>query len=227
MNIYAKLLQARVDFLAKGTKKSGKNRAIMYNYFELDDIVPIATEIFAKLGLISIVNFSDTMATMTVVNCETPDECVLFSAPLRVPEPNKGTNEVQCMGSAITYYRRYLYMMALNIIESDGIDCGKTEPKAEEKTTKVDKPIEIKAEAKKPATPTERKEIKKEIVDADGLIDDAMRDVLIRKVAELVKAKPETRDMVIALKDKTNGFVDIKKSDYNNFLTTITSRIGG
>ncbi|MCQ2543612.1 MAG: ERF family protein [Lachnospiraceae bacterium] len=231
-NVFTKLLEARVEFLKNGTKKSGKNKAIMYSYFELEDIVPVATSIFAKLGLVSIVSFTETEATMTIVNCENPDDKVVFTSPMRYPAPNKGTNEVQTLGSTITYLRRYLYMVALNIIESDGFDAGLNEPKPEPKSE--DKPIEIKEEPKtekkitiKPKTEEERKEIKEALVDEDGFIDNAMRSVIIKKIGDLVKKKPESKDYAKQLNSATEGFTKIKKSEYSKWLEKLEEKLNG
>lgn len=224
MNIYGKLLKARTMFLEVGTKKSGKNRAIMYDYFELEDIVPTVTKIFNEVGLVTVVSFSNEEASMTVVNTEEPSEQVVFTAPFKCPEPNKGTNITQTIGSGITYFRRYLYMMAMDIIEADSIDCTSASPKVEPaKTT----PVKTVAPASKPATPIERKKIVETLANPEDLIDDAMKDVLIKKIAELLQKKPESKNVIVALKDKTNGFINIKKSEYPAILDTIVKMIGG
>jgi hypothetical protein len=70
MNVYQKLLTARAKFLASEAKKSGKNMTLAFKYFELDDIVPIATKIFEEVGLISVVNFTEREAILTIVNTE-------------------------------------------------------------------------------------------------------------------------------------------------------------
>ena len=49
-NVYQKLLKARATFLNSEVTKSGKNMQLAFKYFELDDIVPIATKIFGENG---------------------------------------------------------------------------------------------------------------------------------------------------------------------------------
>lgn len=122
MNVYQKLLKARAAFLGTNAKKSGKNMTLAFKYFELDDIVPIATKIFEEMGLISVVNFTADTAMLTIVNTDNGDECITFTAPLVISEGNKAVTPVQALGATITYFRRYLYMMALDICEPDGID---------------------------------------------------------------------------------------------------------
>ena len=123
-NVYQKLLDARIKFLSSNPEKSGKNIHLSFKYFELDDIVPIATKIFDEVGLISIVNFFENTASMTIYNTDNPEEEILFSTPIVKLAENKGTNAVQAFGATITYFRRYLYMLALDICEVDEFDAG-------------------------------------------------------------------------------------------------------
>ena len=43
MNVWQKLLAARIEFLRRGVTKSGVNLHAEFKYFELEDIVPVAT----------------------------------------------------------------------------------------------------------------------------------------------------------------------------------------
>ena len=108
-------------FQKANVKKSGRNTFSKYNYFELDDIVPPKTEIFNELALCDIISFSDTEATLTLVNIEKPEETLEFKSPMRDLEL-KGANAVQLLGGVETYQRRYLYMMVLDIVENDQFD---------------------------------------------------------------------------------------------------------
>lgn len=120
-------------FQRKNVKKSGRNTFSKYDYFELDDIVPPKTEIFNELLLCDLVTFSDTEATLTLVNIEKPEETLEFKSPMRDLEL-KGANAVQLLGGVETYQRRYLYMMVLDIVENDQFDQvpqnNKPQPKA-------------------------------------------------------------------------------------------------
>lgn len=108
-------------FQRKNVKKSGRNTFSKYDYFELDDIVPPKTEIFNELMLCDLISFSDTEATLTLVNIEKPEETLEFKSPMRDLEL-KGANAVQLLGGVETYQRRYLYMMVLDIVEADQFD---------------------------------------------------------------------------------------------------------
>ena len=41
---------------------------------------------------------------------------------VQFPSRLKGSNKIQALGSSHTYLRRYLYLTAFEIVESDGID---------------------------------------------------------------------------------------------------------
>ena len=123
LNVFQKLLEARARFLEEDVKKSGKNMKMSYKYFELQDIVPVATPIFRQLGLLPVVTFDNDNAIMTIVNVDDPTDVIIFASPMREIEPiisNKTggevTNAIQRLGSVETYQRRYLYMIALDIV---------------------------------------------------------------------------------------------------------------
>ena len=121
MNVYQKLLKARADFLAAKVKKSGKNQHLKFDYFELDDIVPVATRIFSEVGLLPVVCFDGELATMQVVDTDCPESHITFTSPV-VQLNQNGMNAVQALGATETYQRRYLYYMALDICEPDALD---------------------------------------------------------------------------------------------------------
>ena len=134
-NVYQKLLEARKKFLEANPSKTGKNMHLAFKYFELDDIIPIATKIFDEIGLISLVSMNHDTAVMQICNTDSTDERISFTAPIIMLPENKGTNAVQALGATITYFRRYLYMIALDICEPDSIDpVAPPTPKAEEKS---------------------------------------------------------------------------------------------
>ena len=129
LNVYAKLLLARKMFLTAGVKKTGVNRHLEFKYFELEDIVPVATEIGNEIGLLFLTTFENEYALMTVVNTDNPTETIEFKSPMKEIDSiessrtgGKLTNAVQNLGSVETYQRRYLYITALDIVEADGFD---------------------------------------------------------------------------------------------------------
>lgn len=224
MNVYQKLLKARAMFLEADVKKTGKNMHLSFKYFELEDIVPIATRIFGEVGIIPVVNFTADTATMTMVNTDDPEETICFVSPFNQIAPivsnagKQATNEMMALGSSITYMRRYLYMIALDICESDGIDANAGNP--------VCAPT---AEAPKapPATPEQRQEVKAELTapadNATPLQIKGLKAVL----KKLKDADPSKEEMIAQIAVQTKGFTEISKSDCETLINRITAMLKG
>lgn len=223
LNVYQKLLVARVKFLETDVQKTGKNMHLSFKYFELNDIVPVATRIFSEVGLIAIVNFTSDTATMNIVNTDNPwDEGIKFEAPFNQIAPivsnmgKQATNEMQALGSSITYMRRYLYMIALDICESDSIDANAGKPVAAPQTAHT-----------APATPEQRQEVKQELTapadNATPLQIKGLKAVL----KKLKDADPSKEEMIAQIAVQTEGFTVISKSDCETLITRITTMLEG
>ena len=119
MSVYKKLQKARVLLGESPIKKSGKNKFAGYEYFELGDFIPTVNGIFDKVGLCGVVSFGEK-ATLTVYDTD-GDGQIVFSSPLVFAENAKG-QAIQSLGSTHTYFRRYLWLMALELVEFDLID---------------------------------------------------------------------------------------------------------
>ncbi|MDL2301829.1 ERF family protein [Lachnospiraceae bacterium OttesenSCG-928-D06] len=229
-NVYQKLIMARAQFLSSDVQKTGKNMHLSFKYFELDDIVPTATRIFAEQGLIGIVNFTSDIATMNIVNTENPEEMISFVAPFNQIEPivsntgAKATNEMQALGSSITYMRRYLYMMALDICESDSIDANIGKPSGG--SAPAAQP-QAQVEKKAPATPQERQEVKQELTkpgeNASALQIKGLKNVLKR----LKDADPSKEELIAKIAVETEGFTSISKVDCEAMIQRITTMLEG
>ena len=212
MNVYQKLLKARTMFLGSNTQKSGKNMHLAFKYFELDDIVPIATKIFEDVGLISVVTFDKESAFMTIVNVENPDECVTFTTPMVQLSENKGTNAVQAFGATVTYYRRYLYMIALDICEPDEIDAG---TKGNNTHAPTVAPTPVAAPVVKPTTPApiNLAPADKPLTSADGNASEIQIKQLKEVLAKLKNSDPSKEEMIMKIAIETKGFTEISKAD--------------
>lgn len=163
LNIYGKILEARKRFLETGIKKTGVNRYAEYKYFTLDDIIPIKQSIFQDLGLSDVISFTNEAATLTIFNVDAPEETISFSSQL-APDESLIKNPIQKVGAIQTYVRRYLYMLALDIIESDGIEEITDKPVDEDH-----KPVQNGSKKNnRPATPEERAEAKGDLIDKGG-----------------------------------------------------------
>jgi len=158
MNIYEKLQKARTTLQNANLKKTGNNKFAGYMYFELADFLPTINEIFLEMRLCGVVRYDLEMASLTVVNSEKTDETIVFTSPMSTAAL-KGCHEVQNLGAVETYIRRYLYVTALEITESDALD--KTHGK-DTRELKEDHPAdemkfnppEPKRQETRPATPS-------------------------------------------------------------------------
>ena len=121
MNVYQKLNEAREQFHKAKLKKSGHNKFANYYYFELGDFLIPALEIFKSHGLTSIISFGDDIASMTIFNNEKPSEFIYINSPMSTAAL-KGCHEVQNLGAVQTYIRRYLWVLALEVVEHDALD---------------------------------------------------------------------------------------------------------
>ena len=222
MNVYQKLAKAREMFLETEKKKSGKNMQLAFKYYELDDIVPPATKIFNEIGLISLVSMTSETAVMQICNTDNPEERISFHAPFNQISPivsNAGkqvTNEMQCLGSSITYMRRYLYMIALDICEPDEIDAGTlgttpSEPKAP--TPKVSPIVE---------TP-----VAKPLTDGSGNASELQIKQMKELLKKLREADASKDEWIAQIAVDTNGFTVISKAECEKLVGEINAILNG
>lgn len=261
MNVYQKLILARERFLARNVKKSGINRQLEFQYFELQDIVPAATRIFKNIGLLGIVQFppvrtsgdgtpiTEPVATMTIINTENPTETVEFTIPYREVEQirsksgNTVTNPLQALGSSVTYLRRYLWMLALDIVEQDDVDATLGAKTTSEKPTtpapKSTAPSPAQtvresasaatrstaAKPEKPATPAERESIKVALVQADEPADELMVRGL-KDALKILRQKDESKEkFILELSEKTVGFTKLSRRKCEELVNLVRGMI--
>ncbi len=219
MNVWSKLLAVRNEFYAAGAKKTGRNLHAEFMYFELVDIVPVAAPIFAKYGLLLMPTFVDGNAVADVVNIEKPEEHITFSIPLQfIAEPGKfRMNEVQGVGAVVTYYRRYLYMIVLDLVEADGFD-GNSDCKSDDEDNTP-------APKKKPATTEERNEIKNALTNADGEADELQISALKAALKKLKEIDPSKEEFIQTIAIKTDRFTSIKKAACEKLILTVNEMI--
>lgn len=171
LNIYEKLSNARRDFLKANVKKNGVNRHSEYDYFELSDIVPVATEIFNKNRLLFVTTFPEGVPTGVLYDMDSDATIIFNSAKCEDRLVTTGGKtimmSIQETGAKETYQRRYLYMQVLDIVEHDTID-GDTDNKDDKPSKSNVKTNNDAPKTKKPVDPVKRDEIKKELIDEDG-----------------------------------------------------------
>lgn len=141
MNIHKKLQKCRVELQKADLKKSGENKFSHYTYFELSDFLPKINELMDKYSLTSIFHFTLEEATLTIINIENTDETIIFSTPVTIAEL-KGCYGIQNIGATQTYTRRYLYVMAFEIAETDPLDNTEADEDLILKSKKID-PIKV------------------------------------------------------------------------------------
>ena len=230
MNVRQKLAKARLYFLNQKVNKSGKNMHLEFKYFELEDIVPPAIRIFARVGLTTNIEFTDDKAVMSVFNADNIEEAPMtFTVPYREVKPivsNQGkevTNPMQALGSSITYLRRYLWMAVLDITEPDDVDANlgsddntddNNEFQEEAAAAEAAAPAksEKKGKKKAPATAAERKQAKEELTSADGAASEEQIASLKSLCKELMDKDEAQEDFVQQIALKTDGFTNITAS---------------
>ena len=216
-NVYQKLIEAREKFLASEVNRSGKNMNLEFQYFELKDIVPPITHIFKELGLVGIMKFTDTVATLTIVNTENGEENIEFTAPFNQIQPiisNAGkqvTNDMQALGSSITYMRRYLYLIAMDICVNDEI-----EPNIGEKATAN----------KAPATAQERAEVKTNLTAPENPATDLQIKGLKGVLKKLKEAQPDKKEFITQIAVETDSFKNLSKEDCEALIQKVTKMLG-
>jgi hypothetical protein len=118
--IFWKLSAARIMLQEQPLTKSGANKFAGYKYFELGDFLPSIQRIFNDVGLVDVISFTADTATLTLYDSDN-GQSIVFTSPMGSANL-KGCHEVQNIGAVETYQRRYLYVTALAIVESDSLD---------------------------------------------------------------------------------------------------------
>lgn len=203
MNVWQKLLAARIDFLRRGVSKSGVNLHAEFKYFELEDIVPVATEIFATYNCLFVTSFPDGKAVGRLINLDNAEEQVVVEFNARsISEPGKfRMNEVQGLGAEITYMRRYLYFLILDVVEADAFDAESGKPAPAPKN-----------EPKKPVSTEKREEIKQELTAPEASADELQIKALKAVLKRLKEVDASQEEFIQQIAMKTERFTKISKS---------------
>jgi hypothetical protein len=135
MTVFRKLQAVRHEIVKAELKKTGHNAFGGWNYYELGDFIPTAHKLFDAVGLCGVVRFND-IASLTIYDTD-DGSSVVFTSPIVYAEAAKG-QPIQLLGSTHTYIRRYLWLLALELVEADSVDAEKQVEKKE--TIKIDPP---------------------------------------------------------------------------------------
>lgn len=110
--------------------KSGKNKYSGFTYHELQDFMPHILELNNKHGVASTPQFlkDKGICTLKLVNVDDSTDSYTVVIPFVEAEMlAKGgapstVDAIQRIGSTITYNRRYLFMTAYDVVESDAVE---------------------------------------------------------------------------------------------------------
>lgn len=229
-NVYQKLIEAREKFLTAAVNQSGKNMQLSFKYFELEDIVPSITRIYKELGLLAVTNFTDSVASLKVINTDNPEEVVEFTAPFNQIQPivsNAGkqvTNDMQALGASITYMRRYLYQIAMDICVNDEI-----EPTIDRSTNSSSLPVATvpyKEGKSSVPTPEQREQIRVSLT-APTEPANELQIKGLKSVLKKLRAKdPAEEEYIQSIVLKTDAFKSLTKIDCEKYIEEVTAKLG-
>ena len=247
-NIYKRLLACRIDFQKKNIQPSGYNAHGDFEYLELKDIVPTATELFYYYQMMLQVSFVNGNCQGVIWDMSNdPENALLFEIPhTRISDPAKSrmNNEIMALGAEMTYLRRYMYMIVLDIIVADEIDTDDKEappavkPAAKATTVKAEpkkstvkvggaekSTAKVVVSSKTPVSTEKRNEIKKEITASDSLADELQINALKTVTSEWVHLAPEDKPKATEILVQTNGFTDCTKKEADALLDKISAKV--
>ena len=195
MNIFEKIQKMRCELQDMKIKKSGENKFAGYKYYELGDILPPINKLMLANKCAAIVSFDNEYARLKVVNCEAPEETIEFTSPM-ASASLKGAHDIQNLGAVETYQRRYLYMTAFEVVESDFFDAtqGKEVRKqesapqkkmSEAMSAKLNEAVMAYSSLTSKSTKEVMAEIKKEIGKAPAQMDDADGEAVLSYLHEV------------------------------------------
>lgn len=135
MSLSERLSLLKAELATREIPKSGENKFAGYRYHELQDFLPIVNELNAKYGIDDTVYFDKENGQVIIELRSTHNEDKVKRVSLPYVEAEmlaKGgapstIDAIQRMGSTVTYNRRYIYMLAYNITESDAVDSSDSE----------------------------------------------------------------------------------------------------
>jgi len=122
MSVHKKLMTARIMMMKAKLEKTGHNKFAGYKYFELGDFLPAIQLIFEQIGLCGVVSYDNEYARLCITDVD-DGTVIVITSPMATASL-KGAHEIQNLGAVETYQRRYLWMTAMELVESDPIDAS-------------------------------------------------------------------------------------------------------
>lgn len=201
LTLRQKLARIRLEFSEMHISKSGVNRYAGFRFFELGDIVPPALKLFRKYEvLLEFEMTKDTVTGCLYDNCKKGEHPLIFSFPKKDLDISKTKmNDVQGVGSEITYYRRYIYAIVLDVADNDDIDSGDTQ------------------EHPKPS----RFEAKAQLTNTDVPASELQIDGLKKALKALREKDPSYEEYIKVIAVKTQKFTKITKQECEDYIIKI------
>lgn len=148
-SVRRRLQECRVKLQETSLKKSSYNSFSNYAYFELKDFLPTINRLMLEYDLItefSIETLESTsggtysMCVLIIRDVDKSEDYVAFRSPTAQARVTGG-NPVQELGAMQTYLRRYMLMIAFEIVENDVVDAqAQVEEKAQIKQSAFNTP---------------------------------------------------------------------------------------
>jgi hypothetical protein len=128
--IHERMAMIKSDLSKTKIKKSGHNKYAGFKYHELSDFIEHINELNVKHGVndFVVIDEETRSCSITLTSWSDSQDSYTLKIPYREAEmlakggAASNVDAIQRMGSTVTYNRRYLYMTAYNIQESDGVD---------------------------------------------------------------------------------------------------------
>lgn len=143
-NLNQDIIEIRNKLQDLKIKKSGHNEFQMFEYFELRDFLPSLNKMMLEHGINDVFTFDpindQVYATLILVKGDEQNTYRIPYTPSAIMSTNK---DIQALGAANTYLKRYLYINAFGIVENDAIDGLPPEEKKVEQKTAREKMIDI------------------------------------------------------------------------------------
>lgn len=207
LNIWQKLFLVRDEFAREEVKMTGKNMQLSSKFYELKDIVPVVRPIFKKYRLVQHTTMFEGKAVMTIIDVDSPDNKIVFTLDIQTYEGNKAVTPPQAYGAVVTYYRRYLYMVALDVVEADYLDNNLLPPEA---TTPV-----------APVPKTVTTDDKTSLTDGNGQASELQIKQLKEALKKLRESDPTKEDWITQIALTTQGFKTISKVECETWITEV------
>jgi len=163
MSVHKKLMQVRVELAHLGPQRTGHNKFANYKYFELGDFIPQTMELFLKHGLCGYISYTSEEATLSITDVE-DGPAIVIRSPMATAAL-KGNHDIQNLGAVQSYQRRYLWIAALELCETDPVEIDKQLEQSKPDISKKDIPKPIVKSDEQVAK--EQKKVDHEIVLAD------------------------------------------------------------